>query len=157
MRYLCTNCSYIYDESLWDIEDGYEPWVKLDDMQDYFLCPACWERVWYFQEIKEEINYLDKEDNLSVEEELHYPIILVEDNKIKVNVWIDENHPSEDSHFISNILLLDEYLEVVEEKFLLPKDKWIAIFDDYDLDEYEIRVWCNRHWVFSVGKNKINN
>jgi desulfoferrodoxin (superoxide reductase-like protein) len=154
MRYLCTNCAYIYDESIWDIEDWYDPWVKLYDMQDYFLCPACWERVWYFQEITEEVNYLSKEDNLSFEEELHYPLVSEENSKIKVSIWIEENHPSEDGHYISSIMLLDEYWDLVEEKFLNPKDEWNAIFDDYDLDEFEIRIRCNLHGVFSIGKIK---
>ena len=39
-----------------------------------------------FQEINEEINYLDKEKNLTIEEELHYPIIIQKDSKINVSV-----------------------------------------------------------------------
>lgn len=154
MRYLCTSCAYIYDEAIWDIHDWYEPWVKLYDMQDYFLCPSCWERVGYFQEITEEISYLDQDNNLTIEEELHYPVISEEDSKIKVSVWIDESHPSEEWHFITSIILLDEYWDVVEEKFLTPKEQWTTIFDNYDLDEFEVRVRCNIHWVFSIGKIK---
>lgn len=156
MRYLCTNCSYIYDEALWDIEDWYEPWVKLYDMQDYFLCPACWERVWYFQEINEEVIYLYKDDNLTIEEELHYPVILKENWKIKVRVWIEENHPNEEKHFISSVVLLDEYWDVVEEKFLSYEKNWTVEFDDYDLDEFEVRVSCNLHGVFSAWKIEKN-
>jgi desulfoferrodoxin (superoxide reductase-like protein) len=82
---------------------------------------------------------------------LHYPIIIQKDSKINVSVWEDENHPNEESHFISSIQLFDEYGDLVEEKFLNPSDNWIAIFDDYDLDEFEIRVICNLHWVFGVS------
>lgn len=152
MRYLCTNCSHIYDEALWDDEAWYEAWVKLYEMQDYFVCPVCSETLDYFQEINEEIDYLDKEKNLTMEEELHYPVIIQEDSKIKISVWIEENHPNEESHFISSIQLIDEYGDLVEEKFLNPIDKWITEFNNYDLDEFEIRVICNLHWVFGVSK-----
>jgi hypothetical protein len=55
-------------------------------MQDYFICPVCSETIDSFQEINEEINYLDKEKNLTIEEELHYPIIIQKDSKINVSV-----------------------------------------------------------------------
>lgn len=150
MRYICTNCSYIYDESLWDLLEWYKPGTKLEDMNDYFLCPVCWENADSFQEIKEEINYLKDEDFLSEEELLHYPVIDLKDGKIKVSVWKEEKHPNEDNHFITSIALYDEYWDLVEEKFLNSKDDWIAIFDDYDLDSFEIRIRCNLHGVWSL-------
>ncbi|MFA5917097.1 MAG: rubredoxin [Candidatus Gracilibacteria bacterium] len=152
MRYLCTNCSHIYDEALGDEEAGYEAGVKLYEMQDYFVCPVCSEASDSFQEINEEINYLDNEKNLTIEEEMHYPVIIQEDSNIKISIGIDENHPNEESHFISSIQLFDEYGDLVEEKFLSPNDKGGAIFDNYDLDEFEIRIICSLHGVFGVSK-----
>jgi desulfoferrodoxin (superoxide reductase-like protein) len=154
MRYLCTNCSYIYDEALWDIEDWYDPWVKLDDMQDYFLCPMCWERAWFFQEIKEEVIYFDNLDDLTNIEYLHYPVVAQIDWKIKVSVGREEFHPSVEDHFITSISLFDEYGDIIEERFLSFNDWWEAIFDNYDLDEFEIQIRCNLHWVWGIKKIK---
>nr|MDD3720820.1 desulfoferrodoxin family protein [Candidatus Gracilibacteria bacterium] len=154
MRYLCTNCSHIYDESIGDLEEGYEPGVKLYDMQDYFVCPVCSEGIDSFQEIVEEVNYIEDKDNMTGVEEEHYPIIIEEDKKIKVKVGKEESHPSIGEHFISSISLYDEYGDLVEEKFLNESDEGSAVFDNYDLDEYEVRITCNLHGVWSLGKIK---
>jgi hypothetical protein len=55
-------------------------------MQNYFVCPVCSETSDSFQEINEEINYLDKEKNLTTEEEMHYPVIIQEDSNIKISI-----------------------------------------------------------------------
>ncbi len=154
MRYLCTSCAYIYDEAIGDIDDWYEPWVKLHEMQDYFLCPLCWERVGYFQEIKEEVNYFDGSENLTNLEDIHYPVVAQIDSKIKVSVWKDEFHPSDPEHFISSVTLLDEYGDVVEERFLNSDKIDEVVFDSYDLDEFEIQIRCNIHWVWGIKKIK---
>lgn len=154
MRYLCTNCSHIYDEAIWDNEEWYLAWVKLYDMQDIFSCPVCNEWIDSFQEIVEEVNYIENHENLTWVEDEHFPVIIEEDKKIKIKVGKDEQHPSLDEHFISNIALYDEYWDLVEEKFLTSTDEWTYIFDNYDLDEYEIRITCNLHWVWSLGKQK---
>ncbi len=153
MRYICTNCNHIYDEALGDTEEGYMPGVKLYDMQDFFLCPVCSEWIDYFQEITEEINYIDKDKMSSLEAE-HFVNIEQKDKKINIWVWNDEEHPSGDTHYINNIALYDEYGDLVEEKFLTQEDKWKASFDDYDLDEFEVRVKCSIHWMWSIGKTK---
>lgn len=149
MRYLCTNCSYIYDESLGDITEWYESWVLLSSMQDFFSCPVCGENIDFFQEINDEINYFSKNQDLSFEEEYHFPVLSFKDWKLEVSIWKDEAHPSEDSHFISSIALYDEYWDLVEEKFLGVEDKWNVLFDDHDLDDFEIRLRCNIHWLWS--------
>lgn len=154
MRYLCTNCSHIYDEAIWDSEEWYEPWVKLYDMQDYFTCPVCSEWIDSFQEIVEEVNYIENLENLTWVEDEHCPVITIQDWKIKVKVGKEEEHPNLSEHYITNISLYDEYGDLVEEKFLSPEDEWSAIFDNYDLDEFEIRITCNLHWVWSLGKQK---
>ncbi len=154
MRYLCTNCSYIYDEAIWDEEEWYNPGVKLYDMQDIFVCPVCSEWIDTFQEIKEEINFIENIENMTGVEDEHYPVIEEADSKIKVKVGKDELHPGLAEHYITNISLYDEYGDLVEEKFLNSTDEWTVVFDNYDLDEYEVRITCNLHWVWSLGKQK---
>ena len=54
----------------------------------------------------------------------------------------------EKEHRILSIWLFDEYWDLVEEKFLWIDDDTVVVFDDYDLDEIEIRVRCSKHWIF---------
>ncbi len=150
MRYLCTNCSYIYDEWTWDSEAWYEAWEGFYEMKDYFICPCCSETIDSFHEIKEEVNYIENIKNLSNLEKIHFPII-------KENYWeiiVKINHPKEEDHCITSISLYDEYGDLVEEKFIKKWWKTEVNFIDYDLDEFEIRIRCNLHWVWSVGKIK---
>lgn len=154
MRYLCTNCSHIYDESIWDTEEWYDAGLKLYDMQDYFVCPVCNEWIDSFQEIIEEINFIELKNDLTGVEDEHCPIITLENWKIKVIVGKEEVHSSMPEHFISNVSLFDEYWDLVEEKFLDSNSDFPVIFDNYDLDEFEIRITCNLHWVWSIGKIK---
>lgn len=150
MRYLCTNCSYIYDEWIWDLEDWYKAGTNFYEMKDYFICPSCSETIDCFHEIQEEINYIENIKNLTNLEKIHFPII----KESFWEIWVKINHPMEDDHFITSISLYDEYWDLVEEKFIKKDKKPEVKFMNYDLDEFEIRVRCNLHWVWSVGKIK---
>lgn len=41
MRFLCVNCSYIYDEALGDIAEDIEPGTPVDGIGEDISCPGC--------------------------------------------------------------------------------------------------------------------
>jgi len=157
MRYLCTNCSYIYDESLWDEVENIKSWTKFYKLGDNFKCPVCWEDQDSFQEIIDEVNYID-ENNILWSIDLEH-FINIEDLwgwRIEVSVGKDSLHPSEKEHRITSITLLDEYWDIVSEEFLQVWQDPIVEFDVSDLDEYEIQARCNIHglWGRKVKNSK---
>lgn len=152
MKYLCTNCNYIYDEWLWEREEWIKKWTKLQDIENFY-CPSCYWHVDHFHEIKDEINYINEENRDSLELE-HIPQIKIIDDKnsmfwriIQVFVW-EEEHAMWEDHFIKSVSLYYPEWEMIEEKFLSPWDDPVIEFDFYDLEEYEIRIDCSMHWVW---------
>ena len=153
MKYLCTNCNYIYDEMIGEIGDWIEYGSKLENMQDTFICPSCFEWVENFQEITPHIHSLNDEKNLLWIEVEHTPIIeFLDDNTVKIEV----NHPSEESHFLWNIWIYDEYGDLVYEEFFKPGEPAYLEYNISDLDEYEIRTTCSLHWIFSKKYSNEN-
>ncbi|USN59247.1 MAG: rubredoxin [Candidatus Peribacteria bacterium] len=74
MRYHCTECSYIYDESLGDSVDGIEAGTKAEELSQ---CPAC-DAEDSFYPITEEVNYFDeKSEYIPLIDAEHYPIVEV--------------------------------------------------------------------------------
>lgn len=142
MKYICTNCSYVYDESSGDEVEEIEAGTKIDSLD---CCPVCLETDGFFQ-LKEEVIYLDENTVDKVELE-HLPDINHDWINIEVTVW-NNSHLMEKEHRILSIWLFDEYWDLVEEKFLWIDDDTVVVFDDYDLDEIEIRVRCSKHWIF---------
>ena len=41
MKYVCTVCGYVYDETLGDPDNGIAPGTKCEDLPDDFECPLC--------------------------------------------------------------------------------------------------------------------
>lgn len=41
MKYVCTVCGYVYDESLGDPDNGIAPGTKFADLSDDYTCPLC--------------------------------------------------------------------------------------------------------------------
>ena len=41
MKYECTVCSYLYDETTGDPDNEIAPGTKWDDLPDDFVCPLC--------------------------------------------------------------------------------------------------------------------
>ncbi len=143
MRYLCTNCNYIYNEMIWEVDELIERGTKFDEIRYNFICPVCWENEEFFQEIKEEVIYLDK---YSMNIELDHDFFIEFNwNSIEIT-W---NHSMEEEHFIWNIWLYDENKDLVEEIFIEPDWELYANFDISYLDDFEIRVQCNLHWTFA--------
>lgn len=152
MQYICTNCHYIYDESIWDKEEWINEWTHLSELWDNFLCPNCSESIDFFYPIKEEVNYIKWDINDFMEMN-HYIKIKQKEEKIKILIWIPR-HPQIEEHKITEISLYDEYWELIEDKFLFKNKNNIVYFDISNLDEYEIRIRCSLHWVWWI---KINN
>lgn len=148
MRYLCTNCHYIYDEDKWELDDGIESWTKFDNLWDHYVCPVCSSYPDTFQEIKEEINYLWNIPMDFIEAEHFINVKTLDENNIKVSIWSGDYHPNWPDHRITSIWLYDEYSELVEEIFLVEGENPEVEFDISDLDYYEIRVRCSLHWVW---------
>jgi rubredoxin len=149
MRYLCTSCSYIYNEDNWELEDNIKPWTKFENLWDSYICPVCGELPDVFHEIKDEINYLGDIPMDAIEAE-HFIEINELDNNIKVSIWKWDYHPAWLEHRISSIWLYDEYSDLVCEIFLGEDEIPETEFDISDLDDFEIRIRCTIHGVWWV-------
>lgn len=147
MRYLCTECNYIYDESLGDSEEWIKSWTAFYSLWDYFTCPVCGETKDSFHEITEQINYIEDENSVDFMELDHFMEIYKEEWLIEVKIW-KEMHPSWEDHRITEISLYDEYGDLVETKFIEVWEEPEVQFDISDLDDYELRVRCSLHWVW---------
>lgn len=40
-KYLCTTCSYVYDEAEGDPDSGIAPGTRFEDLPDDWCCPEC--------------------------------------------------------------------------------------------------------------------
>lgn len=148
MRYICTNCIYIYDEVLWDSDLEIDAWTKYDDLPLDFSCPTCLEWKEHFSAIEEEVNYIDEDNAFAswVEKE-HTIFHTIDDENLYVSVWF-ESHSMSDGHSIRNINIYDEYGDLIEEKVLKLDTKPEVKFENFDFDEFEIRITCSSHWVW---------
>ncbi len=145
MRYLCTNCNYIYDEWMGEKSDGITSGIRCDDD---FLCPGC-EECGYFHEIEEEINIINESNQEEYLELEHIPVInILENNMLQVRVG-RESHAMWPEHRISTIALHDEYGDLIREEFLEEDNEALAEFDVLDFDDVEIRVRCSLHGTWS--------
>ena len=149
MKYCCTNCNYVFDEWLWDIDVWIEPWTSVLNLWDYFCCPVCSEWIDSFEIIKEEVNYLDEVTNFNLNslELEHYIEYKIEEDILYVWVW-KEPHSMNQNHYISSIMIYDEYGDLIEEKFLNHNLEAEVEFDISYIDDFEIRARCNIAWVW---------
>ncbi len=153
MRFLCTNCWHIYDESLWEIDDGITPWTCIEEISEEIHCPMCDGSFEDFSMIEDEIIYADNPKHLTDVEKEHLPRILYKDTE-KVEVCVGEEdamHPSSEEHRIGAIYLVDDEWHIVEEVFIMPDEDPVAEFDISGLDVFEIRASCNKHGLWSSG------
>jgi len=42
MRYICANCSYIYDPEKGDPQHGIAPGTTFEELPDDWVCPLCY-------------------------------------------------------------------------------------------------------------------
>ena len=150
MRYFCTDCSYIFDEANGEKDLWVEPWIKFEEMLDFY-CPNCEAESDMFQPIVEEILYADDSKNLQWLERTHIPHILYMDEKeIEVSIG-EEYHPMDEEHRIAILWLYDEDEELIEEYFFSVDEEPVYSFDIWGLANFEIRAYCNEHGVWSTG------
>lgn len=147
MKYLCVECNYIYDESLWDPSEWIEPWTKIED---FIKCPVC-DEYDSFHHINEEVIYIDDNtpDRIELEHDIH---VNNDNNSVEVTIW-NNQHPMTSDHRITWVWLYDEYSDLVDQKFLWVDDDSVVVFDNYDLDEFEVRVKCSQHKLFAKKFN----
>lgn len=43
MRYICSNCGYIYDPELGDPAGGIPPGTEFDELPPDWVCPVCYQ------------------------------------------------------------------------------------------------------------------
>lgn len=139
MKYLCTNCNYVYDKAFWDKEENIEIGTELE------MCPVC-EEYDIFQGIEEEVNYIN-DDNLWWLEIDHFPEIEIKNGKLLVKVG-NEIHPMWPEHRIGSVSLYDEYGDLIDVQYLEMETEANCEFEFDDLDEFEIRVKCSLHWIW---------
>ncbi len=147
MKYLCTNCSYIYDEDLGDKLENITPWTKFEDLKENFKCPVCSCPKDLFHEIKEEVIYLNEKAQDLIEAE-HFINYKFDWNIIKISVWNPIAHPSWEEHRITSIWLYDEYWDLIYEKFFAIWEEAYLEFEHSFIDIYEIRARCSIHWTW---------
>ena len=143
MKYICTNCNYIFDEYIDDKED------TINKVDNDTKCPAC-EEYDTFQWIEEEVNYAKDIDNLKLHELEHIPQIeLIDEKNNIIKVFVGQaEHPMWIEHRLYSISLYDEYWDLILEEFLYKEASPEAEFDVSNLDEYEIRAKCSVHGVW---------
>lgn len=148
MRYLCTNCNYIYDEWMGEQTDWIQSGVYCDDD---FECPWCGESG-YFHEIQEELNIIDASNNQWYLELEHIPVIHLRDDILEIRVG-REPHSMWPTHRISTIAIHDEDGDMIEQQFLSEDDQAVWEFHIDGYDDIEIRIRCSLHGTWS---KKIN-
>ena len=42
MKYICSNCGYIYDEAIGHPDNGIGPGTIFEDIPDSWVCPVCY-------------------------------------------------------------------------------------------------------------------
>lgn len=42
MRWICTNCGYVYDEASGDSASGIAPGTRFGDLPEDWVCPVCY-------------------------------------------------------------------------------------------------------------------
>ncbi len=147
-KYCCTNCGYVYNPFLWDIEQEIPAKTFFEDLDIRYYCPSCGEDKNSFYPISETIQEIDDIDNISTMEEIHIPFFYEKKGKLIINIW-SEDYPflEDENHFIEYVWIFDEDWEEIAIEILPDTNKEI-IFNIEDLDYYEVRSSCNLHWVW---------
>ena len=149
MKYHCSWCSYIYDESVWDEDLEIEENTLFDNLPNDFFCPFCEIHKDDFILFWEEINYPLDIRHLTPKEQEHFPKISISWEKL--NFLIDENtHNSKKDNFIFKISLYDDYWDEIDSKKFNFWDEVKWSFDLDYLDNFELRVFCIKEGIFST-------
>ncbi len=147
-KYCCTNCGYVYNPFIWDIEQDIPPKTFFENIDITYYCPSCWEDKDSFYPISETVQEVDDLDNIGNIEEMHIPFFYEKNDQIIINIWSEDFPFSEDeNHFIEYVWIFDEDWEELAIEVLPDISKEIIINIE-NLDYYEVRASCNLHWVW---------
>lgn len=146
MKYICTECNFIYDENLGLPEEGISPQTDFEDLWSEFNCPLCYSSNENFFPLQEEIIYFEDVENLSSLEASHYPFYEIKDDIIRIN-FSDWEREEDDE--IIKCVLLDEYGDIITESSL--NEDLEFEYEISDFSSIEILVVCTWHWTFSTG------
>ena len=42
MKYICTNCGYVYDPQQGDVASGIPPGTPFEELPEEWICPVCY-------------------------------------------------------------------------------------------------------------------
>ncbi|MBW7954325.1 rubredoxin [Candidatus Gracilibacteria bacterium] len=150
MKYHCSGCSYIYDESIGDEDLNIEENTLFDNLPNDFFCPFCETHKDDFILFGEEINYPLDVRCLTPKEQEHFPKISIFGEKL--SFLIDENtHNSKKDNFIFKVSLYDDTGDEIDFKKFNFGDEVKGDFDLDYLDSFELRVFCIKEGIFSTG------
>ena len=144
-KFTCTACSYIYNPFLWeeDIVSG----TDFNDLSKNWACPHCGEWKEGFIETPVNIQEITLWQVVTEEESSHIPFYKESGDKIIIQIGTNDNpHEIEENHFIEYVWLYETDGELIELK-IQPEEN-IIIFENPELDEYEVRLSCNIHGVW---------
>ena len=151
MRFLCTNCWHIYDESLGDETEGVDPGTSVDELTHNGIhCPVCDGSFDDFSPIEDEILYAEDSKHMNHLEKEHIPHIIYQDSE-KIEVCVGEDmHSVWDDNRITAIYLIDDEWHILEEIFIMPDEDPVCEFDVSGLDVFELRASCSKHGLWST-------
>jgi rubredoxin/desulfoferrodoxin (superoxide reductase-like protein) len=151
MKYHCTWCWYVYDERNGEYDLWISPNTIYEDLPNDFFCPMCETHKDDFVLLEKYVHFPLSSWKISTFEAEHMPIFQINEDSLLIEVW-QVDHPMQEDHYITKILLLDDLWETIEEKKLKVWDILHARFDIEYLDYFEIQVYCSRDGIFSSGR-----
>lgn len=144
-KYTCSECSYIYNPFIG--EENIAPGTFFEDIDDEWQCPQCGENKDQFTETIENIQDISPKWMLTEQELSHIAFYREENNSIIVQIGTEDSpHEIEENHFIEYVWLFETDGTIIEIRS--QPEEPIIIFENPDLDEYEVRLSCNIHGVW---------
>lgn len=147
LKYLCTNCRYIYNPYMWDEEQEIDAWTDFSLIHEDWFCPVCSWLKDDFIELVDQINIPWRIDELLPQEEQHTPFYREEWDKLFVRIGTeDEQFVQDDVHFVEYIWIYDEYWEEIDRRDFPDIEEEIEF--ELPNEDYEVRSSCTLHWVW---------
>lgn len=150
-KYTCTACSYTYNPFIW--EENIPPGTAFEDLDESWICPHCGEEKDAFLETPANIQEPSDLRTMTDREASHIPFYREKNGNIIIQIGSDDHpHEVEENHFIEFVGLFETTGEIIELK-IQPEESTV-VFENPELDEYEVRLSCNLHGVWRGVKIK---
>lgn len=144
-KFTCTACSYIYNPFIG--EEDIPPWTAFENLDESWICPQCGEEKDGFIETPVNIQELSHKGAITEQESSHIPFYTEQWEKIIIQIGTTDNpHEIEENHFIEYVWLFETDGEIIELK--LQPEEGVIIFENPQINEYEVRLSCNIHGVW---------